>query len=127
MLQLKNVIQNNSLLYVLLLKVLHCFFFYTLNLLTIFTIFNQKTAIFFLWSFFVENTIFIRYYKTVAINDKFNELGGIMKQEKFSKKAAKNVRNILNAFLITDANSTSCIFMYQPKPPNELARFKKSK
>ena len=70
MLQLKNVIQNNSLLYVLLLKVLHCFFFYTLNLLTIFTILNQKTAIFFLWSFFVESTIFIRYYKAVVINDK---------------------------------------------------------
>ena len=50
-----------------------------------------------------------------------------MKKEKVTKKVAKGVTNVLNSVLRTEANSTSCVIIYQPKAPKELGRFKKDK
>ncbi len=50
-----------------------------------------------------------------------------MAKKNFGKKAAKGVAAALDTVLRADANSTSCIVVYQPKAPKELARYKKSK
>lgn len=50
-----------------------------------------------------------------------------MKKEKMTKNAAKGVVNVLNSVLRTEANTTSCLALCQPKAPKELSRFKKSK
>ena len=48
-------------------------------------------------------------------------------KDKVSKKVAKGAVSVLNTFLRADANSTSCFFIYQPKAPKELARYRKTK
>ena len=48
-------------------------------------------------------------------------------KEKMTKSAAKGVANVLNSVLRTEANTTSCLALCQPKAPKELSRFKKSK
>lgn len=42
-----------------------------------------------------------------------------------SEQTAKKVTNLLNKELVKDANSAACSFLYQPKTPKELARFRK--
>lgn len=49
-----------------------------------------------------------------------------MKQN-LAKISAASVAKIINAFLRTDANSASCLIVYQPKAPKELAGFRKTK
>ncbi|MFG6329639.1 MAG: cyclic lactone autoinducer peptide [Lachnospiraceae bacterium] len=44
-----------------------------------------------------------------------------------SHKVAKTVANMLDSVLRTEANSTSCCVIYQPKAPKELERFKRKK
>lgn len=39
---------------------------------------------------------------------------------------AKMVTGVLNTELRKDANSASCVFLYQPKAPDGLARFRKN-
>lgn len=46
---------------------------------------------------------------------------------KVSKLVAKGTASALNAFLKADANSASCIVLYQPKAPKELARYRRTK
>lgn len=41
------------------------------------------------------------------------------------KLTAKLVTRVLNNELKKDANSTACTFLYQPKAPVELSRFRK--
>lgn len=56
--------------------------------------------------------------------------GGSMKttkENKFINVTAKGMVHILDAILHNDANSTSCAFIYQPKQPEELSRFRKTK
>lgn len=48
-----------------------------------------------------------------------------MKENKFAKKNAKALAKIATGVLKVEANSSSCILVYQPKAPKELARFKK--
>ena len=50
-----------------------------------------------------------------------------MKKESVAKRAADVVTKTLNNVLRTEANSTSCVVLCQPKAPKELCRFKKSK
>ena len=50
-----------------------------------------------------------------------------MKQKKQVRSVANTVAKLLHASLIVDANSTSCIYYYQPEAPKELFRFKRSK
>lgn len=50
-----------------------------------------------------------------------------MKGKKLSKAAAGAVVNVLNVMLRADANSTSCLLVYQPKAPKELERFRTKK
>lgn len=50
-----------------------------------------------------------------------------MEKKNFSKPAAKAVANVLNGVLRMEANSTSCMVVYQPKAPKELARFRSTK
>lgn len=40
---------------------------------------------------------------------------------------ATSAKKILNTVLKVDANSASCLFAYQPKPPETLSRLKKRK
>ena len=50
-----------------------------------------------------------------------------MEQKTISKRIAKGIVSTLNIFLKMDANSTTCIFAYQPKAPEELKRFRRKK
>lgn len=51
----------------------------------------------------------------------------IIKQNKFSRTVAKAVKHTLKNVLLSDANSTSCMYIYQPKQPKELTRFRSAK
>lgn len=44
-----------------------------------------------------------------------------------SKEIAKKTVSVLNTTLRADANSASCLFMYQPKAPKELEKFRRTK
>jgi len=51
-----------------------------------------------------------------------------MKNEKaFSSKVKKGVKSCLTAALKSNANSSGCFFIYQPKTPKNFDRFKKIK
>lgn len=50
-----------------------------------------------------------------------------MRQEKVSKTIARGAASVLNSLLHVEANSTSCVVVYQPKAPKELERFRKEK
>lgn len=50
-----------------------------------------------------------------------------MKQKNISKSIAKIAIGVLNTVLCVDANSTSCMVIYQPKAPKELERFRRYK
>ena len=43
------------------------------------------------------------------------------------KTVAKGVKNALDMVLRTEANTASCVIMYQPKAPKELMKFRRSK
>ena len=45
--------------------------------------------------------------------------------KKLNEKAAKTVAKMVKQTLKVEANSNSCLIMYQPKAPKELSRFKK--
>ncbi len=44
---------------------------------------------------------------------------------KMNNKAAKMVTNTLKRVLKVEANTNSCVFVYQPKAPKKLDKFKK--
>lgn len=44
-----------------------------------------------------------------------------------TRKSAKLVVRALNGVLRTEANSTSCYIVYQPKAPESLSRFRRNK
>lgn len=48
-----------------------------------------------------------------------------MKNGKFKKRLAQGAAAVLSATLRIDANSTSCMGIYQPEVPEELARYRK--
>lgn len=48
-----------------------------------------------------------------------------MEDIRFSKVAAKVISTALDKVLKVEANTTSCFFMYQPKPPKELQKFRR--
>lgn len=50
-----------------------------------------------------------------------------MGEKSLSKQAAKLVTGTLNKMLKVEANSTSCLMVYQPKVPKTLDKFKKMK
>ena len=50
-----------------------------------------------------------------------------MGEKSLSKQAAKLVTGTLNKMLKVEANSTSCLMVYQPKAPKTLEKFKKTK
>lgn len=50
-----------------------------------------------------------------------------MKHEKQTGKTLKNLVNILDGVLCIEANTASCLIFYQPKTPEKLSRFRKSK
>ena len=49
----------------------------------------------------------------------------MMIEKRTSKKLAKLVAGTLTKQLRNEANTTSCMFVYQPKAPKELSKFKK--
>ena len=48
-----------------------------------------------------------------------------MKEKQMKNKVAKLVAKMATNTLKTEANSSSCALVYQPKAPKELSRFKK--
>ncbi len=48
-----------------------------------------------------------------------------MKSEKFTVNTAKSVKKLLDGVLKVEANSASCLIIYEPKTPAELKKFKK--
>lgn len=50
-----------------------------------------------------------------------------MKKDKLTKAMAGATLSVLNHVLKVDANSTSCMYIYQPKAPKDLERFRKIK
>lgn len=50
-----------------------------------------------------------------------------MKKENVKKKIAKGIAAVLRVTLQIDANSASCMGIYQPKAPEELTRYRKMK
>lgn len=48
-----------------------------------------------------------------------------MDKKKVSKAVAERAVKVLNASLRTEANSTTCFALYQPKAPESLSRFKR--
>ena len=50
-----------------------------------------------------------------------------MERKKIAKVVAGKAANVLDAVLRAEANSTSCLVVYQPKAPKDLARFRKEK
>lgn len=49
----------------------------------------------------------------------------MMKQ--ITKSAAKGIKSVLEMVLRTEANTASCVLMYQPKEPKEIVKYKKNK
>lgn len=50
-----------------------------------------------------------------------------MIKKKIIKLVAKGVKNALDTVLHAEANSTSCIVVYQPKAPKELVKYRRKK
>lgn len=50
-----------------------------------------------------------------------------MMNKKVSKAVAKGVKEVLDLVLREEANTASCIFMYQPKAPKELKNYRRTK
>ena len=48
-----------------------------------------------------------------------------LKSEKFTVNTAKSVKKLLDGVLKVEANSASCLIIYEPKTPAELKKFKK--
>lgn len=48
-----------------------------------------------------------------------------MDKKKVSKAIAEKAVKMLNVSLRSEANATSCMFAYQPKAPESLAKFKR--
>lgn len=46
-------------------------------------------------------------------------------QKKVKSTVAKGMKNILDTVLKTEANTASCVIMYQPKAPEGLAKFRR--
>ena len=55
-------------------------------------------------------------------------LNQLMEEIKMKKQSntAKSVKGVLNQVLKSEANSTSCTIIYQPKAPKNLESFKKN-
>ena len=50
-----------------------------------------------------------------------------LKKERKTGQMAKMVVGLLNKMSVLDANSTSCLVVYQPKAPEKLKQFRKDK
>jgi len=82
-----------------------------------------------------ENSIvfceYIDYPKDVSklcFNDKKNKGGDIcMTKKVVSRKIAELVATSLNKLLVLEANSASCLVLYEPKVPNRLEKYRKGK
>lgn len=48
-------------------------------------------------------------------------------KKNIAKKTAATAAKVLTNVLRTDANSTACYLVYQPKAPKELSRFRRQK
>ena len=48
-----------------------------------------------------------------------------MREKKQTNNVAKGVASVLNKVLKVEANTNSCVVVYQPKAPKTLERFKK--
>lgn len=50
-----------------------------------------------------------------------------MKKENVSNSVAKRVVKVLDSMLKVEANSTSCVIVFQPKAPKGLEKFRRDK
>lgn len=63
----------------------------------------------------------------MKINDKFLWKGEGMVKKEITKSVAKGMKSTLDMLLRVEANSTSCIIIYQPKAPKELMKYRRKK
>lgn len=74
----------------------------------------------------------VEYFKKVGydvvakINDKFSRRRKIVKKE-IEKSVAKGLKGMLDKILLREANSASCVILYQPKEPKELMKYRRKK
>lgn len=48
-------------------------------------------------------------------------------KKRVTKSVAKGMKTVLDVVLRTEANTASCIIMYQPKAPKELMKYRRNK
>lgn len=48
-------------------------------------------------------------------------------EKQVRKSVAKGIKSVLETVLRAEANSTSCIIIYQPKAPKELMKYRRNK
>lgn len=48
-------------------------------------------------------------------------------QKNVKTTVAKGMKTVLDTVLKTEANTTSCVIMFQPKAPEELMKYRRSK
>lgn len=48
-------------------------------------------------------------------------------KKRVTKSVAKGMKAALDAVLRTEANTASCVIMYQPKAPKELRNYRRNK
>lgn len=52
--------------------------------------------------------------------------GGIfLKRGTLSKMSAKGIVSVLEKMLKVEANTTSCVYIYQPKTPKDLRKYRR--
>lgn len=62
----------------------------------------------------------------IAFDDNYiRKGGGVLEENKILKGTTKAVIFALDKLLKVEANTTSCLMLYQPKAPKALERYKK--
>lgn len=72
----------------------------------------------------------MKYYGEEKVTAQKNILG-CYREKMSTKRKSKNmkqcIRNVLNAVLYVEANSSSSVMMYEPKTPKKLSNYRKER
>lgn len=55
------------------------------------------------------------------------ERSEVSMKKQVTKTVAKGMKSALDVVLRTEANTASCVIMYQPKAPKELTKYRRTK
>ena len=74
----------------------------------------------------VEKGLIIGYIFSVVSMVNLKERGGyFLKTRTLSQTSAKGVASMLEKMLRVEANTTSCVYIYQPETPKDLQRYRR--